>query len=753
MATKIAVNALIALLFVTIPLRGDVFQMPAGLRSLEMITVGDPENLPDDNGFGAVSSPYKIGKFEVTTGQYVEFLNTKGKSSPDGSLWFNDMDLVTQGPGVRCGIERTGELGSYVHRVSPERANRPVNYVSFWDACRFCNWLHNGQGDGDTETGAYTLNGYAGTDGRRVQRNPGARWFVPTDNEWYKAAYYDSQKQGGAGYWDYPTRSDAKPSRDMAGANAANYYDGSYLVPVDYFTDSGAFAASVGPYGTFDQAGNVFEWTEGLRPPLLRNLWGGSYGSDDGGRNVPAAHQDLSSKSDTPHAGFRIAGAVSGTTSRVIQPTDVTVTKPSASPDFPRRPWRNPETGKQFFPMAWYCYLSDETDLDEIAKEGANLVLFIASYSDVDDEDKLIVDIQRMSKYLDEAHKRDLKVHVQLASWYGPYINHDLAAIDRQRRWVEAVSDHPAFFGYQLYDEPEYHSGGGLGVQDQRELKAFVEALQQNRDNIRKWDSNPDHSIQVVFNLVPLSSWTAYLPVIDSFQVDRYPCDATQAYFGHQGDWGPLIMAWSMAHGVAAMHDMPHLHNPSPCLQGVGPAHREGTTLGLWRNPLYEESRYMAYSSLTVGSWGVFHWIRNIGHPNSSTIMRNVGRLYAELRQLLPAFEQSYEHPPFKVRHDHQGITRDFLTDTVSDITTLALEDGENYYIIAADNSSLFKNVQFRMKLPQMQGTFENREAHVLNEDWSRSLTYDAATEEWQIASHHMCFGDVNVWVIPKAVK
>ena len=94
--------------------------------------------------------------------------------------------------------------------------------MSFWDACRFCNWLHNGQGDGDTEDGAYTLKGYRGTDGRKVKRNPGAKWFIPNEDEWYKAAYYDPQKPGGPGYWDYPTRSDTKPDRDFAGPNAAN---------------------------------------------------------------------------------------------------------------------------------------------------------------------------------------------------------------------------------------------------------------------------------------------------------------------------------------------------------------------------------------------------------------------------------------------------------------------------------------------------------------------------------------------------
>ena len=35
--------------------------------------------------------------------------------------------------------------------------NRPVNWVSWYDAIRFANWLNNGQGNGDTESGSYTL--------------------------------------------------------------------------------------------------------------------------------------------------------------------------------------------------------------------------------------------------------------------------------------------------------------------------------------------------------------------------------------------------------------------------------------------------------------------------------------------------------------------------------------------------------------------------------------------------------------------
>src|SRR5689334_16456529 len=93
-----------------------------------------------------------------------------------------------------AGISRSGSPGSYTYAVIGS-ANHPAAYVDFGKAARFVNWLHNGQptgaeGPGTTETGPYFLNGqidnayYTG-----VTRNPGATWAIPSDNEWYKAAY------------------------------------------------------------------------------------------------------------------------------------------------------------------------------------------------------------------------------------------------------------------------------------------------------------------------------------------------------------------------------------------------------------------------------------------------------------------------------------------------------------------------------------------------------------------------------------
>jgi sulfatase modifying factor 1 len=241
--------------------------------TIDLVTVGGPNNAADDTGYGSVSHTYQIGKHEVTAVQYAEFLNAVARTDTY-NLYHEFMWTSDSG----CKIQRTGSSGSYAYSVAGDRELRPVNYVSFWDACRFANWLHNGQpkgeqGPGTTETGAYTLNGYEGSDGREISRNPGARFWIPSEDEWYKAAYHKNDGPSG-NYWEYPTRSEAPPTSELppgtdmlnGSANYADYYDGGYVDPVYYTTEVAAYTArpSDSPYGTFDQGGNVEEWNDTL---------------------------------------------------------------------------------------------------------------------------------------------------------------------------------------------------------------------------------------------------------------------------------------------------------------------------------------------------------------------------------------------------------------------------------------------------------------------------------------------------------
>jgi hypothetical protein len=146
---------------------------------LEMVTVGNVGNANDSTGYGGVDHVYAIGKYEVTAGQYTAFLNAVAATDTYG-LYNRFMSNANFG----CGIGRAGSSGSYTYSVDSAFVNRPVNLVGWGDAARFMNWLHNGQGNGSTETGAYTLNGERNVSALlAITRNADARYWIPTENE------------------------------------------------------------------------------------------------------------------------------------------------------------------------------------------------------------------------------------------------------------------------------------------------------------------------------------------------------------------------------------------------------------------------------------------------------------------------------------------------------------------------------------------------------------------------------------------
>ena len=268
----------------------------------DLVPVGNPGNANDTTGFGGVAYDYQIGKYDVTIGQYTDFLNAVAKTDTY-SLYNASMGTNLS---IR-GISRTGVSGSYSYSVigpdgvvnGQSGANRPITYVSWWDSARFANWVANGQPTGaqtstTTENGAYNVNG--ATSGNAPARNvtnpnTGATptYVIPTENEWYKAAYYSPVlNSGSGGYYTYATQSNATPGNVIgSGSNQANYAPGavysvtqsaSYSGSQNYLTDVGAFTNSASFYGTFDQSGNVFQWNDldGL-PGSSRGLRGGDW--------------------------------------------------------------------------------------------------------------------------------------------------------------------------------------------------------------------------------------------------------------------------------------------------------------------------------------------------------------------------------------------------------------------------------------------------------------------------------------------
>ncbi len=268
--------------------------------SIETVPIGNAGNTPDNRGrgpVGAVDYEYRIGKYEVTNAQYAAFLNAKAAIGDPLGL-YSPSAIIRIGNGT--------EDDPYTYGVDVTWANKPVDHASWYDAIRFVNWLHNGQGNGDTETGAYTL-GPIRDNGiplfpNSITRNAGATWWLPNRDEWYKAAFYDPTLSNDAGgYWDYPTGSNIAPIAEAppGGANSANFGN----IGIGY-TDVGAYIDSPSPYGTFDQGGSVWEWTDTRTSTTSRALAGGSWfeGSEFLSASIFAVNGGLSIT-----RGFRVA--------------------------------------------------------------------------------------------------------------------------------------------------------------------------------------------------------------------------------------------------------------------------------------------------------------------------------------------------------------------------------------------------------------------------------------------------------------
>ena len=262
------------------------------------VTVGDPGNPPDPvTGFGGVNYIYEISACDVTNAQYAAFLNAV---DPGGAntlrLWNNAMTAEPEG-----GIDfnRFGSAGS-MYAVKAGFEKKPVAYEAFFSALRFANWLNNGQGNASTETGAYTLMG--GTpipfNSITVTRNPGAKVFLTSENEWYKAAYY----QGNGTYTLYATGS-ATPaaSAPTTAPNSANYNNA-----VGGYTDVGAYTGSPSHYGTFDQAGNIWNWNESIFPDGTRGLRGNAFVHDASMLRSTFRYNNEPGREGL-HVGFRVA--------------------------------------------------------------------------------------------------------------------------------------------------------------------------------------------------------------------------------------------------------------------------------------------------------------------------------------------------------------------------------------------------------------------------------------------------------------
>jgi formylglycine-generating enzyme required for sulfatase activity len=208
------------------------------------------------------------------------------------------------------GIQKTSSNGTDTYKVDAGLEEYPVTYVSWFDAARYANWMANGkpagsQGPATTEDGAYTM-GSSSIVRNSINPNTGAppTFWLLNESEWYTSAYL---KSDGTALWSYPTQSNSAP--DSTGANPSNFanFGGAFgeTTPVGFFDQS------PGPFGTFDQAGNVREWTETLDTSSgtpMRIIRGGSWADPASSMKGDESHiADPNLEDDK--TGFRIGGA------------------------------------------------------------------------------------------------------------------------------------------------------------------------------------------------------------------------------------------------------------------------------------------------------------------------------------------------------------------------------------------------------------------------------------------------------------
>jgi formylglycine-generating enzyme len=300
--------------------------LPGSAKAITIPTVpvGNAGNPDDTTGYGGVSYAYRMGTTEVTLNQYTSFLNAVAKTDTFGLY---DPQMATD-LNV-AGISRSGVPGNYSYSVIGS-ANKPVTYVSWGSAARFTNWLQNGQPSGlqnasTTENGAYNLTRVSDPiQLTSVTREPGATWFIPNADEWYKAAFHKNDGVT-ADYWKYPTSSDVAPTSTAppgntapTPSNTANYRSdqgSAYAVTgssvydstQNYLTDVGAYLLATSPYGTFDQADNVAEWTEARITPFSRGTLGGEWADGSAPMASNAYFGFAGSTYTDSRIGFRVA--------------------------------------------------------------------------------------------------------------------------------------------------------------------------------------------------------------------------------------------------------------------------------------------------------------------------------------------------------------------------------------------------------------------------------------------------------------
>lgn len=195
-----------------------------GMAHAGFVTIGNAGNAADTTGYGGVGYTYQISATEVTIAEF----QASGAGSGDENYW-ND------------GTRTVG-------------TNAPAGNVTLYEAMKYCNWLTTG----NVDSGYYGVGGtnMSGLSHDAYAAANGVTYFVPTEDEWYKAAYY---KPDVSGYSLYANGTDTVPT--WGTTSGWNYNNDGYVYPSPNYTWTVGYGGEE-QNGTYDIMGNVWEWME-----------------------------------------------------------------------------------------------------------------------------------------------------------------------------------------------------------------------------------------------------------------------------------------------------------------------------------------------------------------------------------------------------------------------------------------------------------------------------------------------------------
>ena len=230
-------SSIVAVLFAALTLiiqpsvQADTFGTSGNEFTIDFVNIGNTGNTADTTSYGAVPYEYRAGTYEISQ-------NAIDKATARG------MANVTAGPWI---------------------GNQPAATITWYEAAAFVNFLNTSTGktaayDLAWTGSAWSMNLWSSAQawqvgGENLYRNKDAYYFLPSENEWYKAAYYNP---AGSNYFLYPTASSSVPTAVASGTDVGTaVYNGATFNPAAV-----TFAGGLSPYGTVGQGGNVWEWNE-----------------------------------------------------------------------------------------------------------------------------------------------------------------------------------------------------------------------------------------------------------------------------------------------------------------------------------------------------------------------------------------------------------------------------------------------------------------------------------------------------------